>query len=79
MLPLKSKKLLFKTNSAMFKRSAVADFFCFRLSRVCLSAFNPTSCVILGYNPTISTVANVAFSGAYPLSFTDKNTRNLNM
>ena len=50
MLPLNSKKLLFKTNSAMFKRSSVGIFFS------CLSAFNPTSCGILGHNPTTSAV-----------------------
>ena len=70
MLPLNSKKLLSKTTSAMSKRSSVRIFFCSRLSRACLlSAFNPTSCGILGYNPTTSPLTNMTFSGREPIRF----------
>ena len=38
-LPSNSKELLFKTNSAMLRRSSAGIFFCSRLSRACLECF----------------------------------------
>ena len=53
----------------MLKRSAVGIFFCSRLSRAYLSAFNPTLCGIRGYNPTTSALTNMVFLGTEPIHF----------
>ena len=69
MLQSNSKKLLLKTNPAMCKRASVGSFYYSRLSKGCLSAFNLTSCGILGHNPTTSAVTNMAFSGTESVRF----------
>ena len=63
--PLYSKKLFFRTKSAILISSLVG--MCFSvLSSTSLRAFNPASCGMLGYKPTTSAVTKLVFSVIEP-------------
>ena len=55
--------LFFKTHSANSIRDSVEILLSFRKSRAFLIAINPSSCGILGYRPTTSTVHSITSSG----------------
>ena len=63
-----SKKLFFKTNLAIFRRSSVEILVSSRSSNLANNASSASAYEILGYKPT-SVVTNIAFSGNLPRSF----------
>ena len=64
-----SKKLFFRTNLAICRRSSVAILLSSRSFNLANNASSPSACGILGYKPTTSVVTNIAFSGNLPRSF----------
>ena len=55
-----SKKLFFKTNLSIFRRSSVEILLSSRSSNLADNAFSASACEILGYKPA-SVVTNIAF------------------